>query len=93
MTSIYNFEQYTPPRLTEKQLREELKRREIQKQAILLCVASFLMYLCIVLVSILICREHFMLAVFGILSVCISLMGNGIITVVFYYYRKRRILV
>lgn len=88
MQRIYNFEQKQPPVLTEKMLREEIKRRELKRQTILLRTASVFVCLCFVLFAFFIAPDSMVLAVCSILTVCIALIGNGIISVLFYFKGK-----
>ena len=90
MTLLYDFEKHEPPYFTEKMIREEWKRRELKTQTILLCIASLLMYLCILLFTFLISPVNVILSLCGIFFVCVSLVGNGVLAIVFFYYRSKR---
>lgn len=49
MKQIYNFEQVSPPVLTERQLRAELERRKLQRRVALLAVAGGLMVIALLM--------------------------------------------
>ena len=53
MKQTYNFEQFTPPFLTEKMLRQELQKRTERRHIILLAVAGALFETLFVLLGIL----------------------------------------
>lgn len=84
MNQIYNFEEHTPPRLTERMLRDELERRTLRRQTRLLRIASLLVSLCFLLCGILLLPDYPALAIACLAFVLFSLIGNGIISFVFY---------
>lgn len=84
MNQIYNFNEHTPPVLTERMLREELARRTLRRQTRLLRIASLLVILCFLLCAVLLLPEYPVLAGFCFLFVLFSLVGNGIISIVFH---------
>lgn len=84
MNTVYDFEKYEPPRLNEKMLREEQKRRELKKQILLLRIASVLVSLCIILFAFLVSPDSVLVAVLCIVFVCVCIAGNGLITVLFF---------
>lgn len=87
---FYDFERYNPPCLTEQILLQELKRREWRKQALLIGIASILFYMCMILGTILMSQIHMLFGLVGIGTIIFSLMSNGILSIVFVYYRRRR---
>lgn len=96
MTSIYNFydfDKHEPPRLTEKMLQEELKIREVKRQTILIGIASILFYICMMLCTILMSQIHVIFGIVGIFLIVLSLVSNGILSFVFFHYRRRRAFV
>ena len=84
MNPIYNFNEHTPPVLTERMLRDELERRTLRRQTRLLRIASLLVSLCFLLCGVLLFSEHTVLAIGCLAFVILSLVGNGIISFVFY---------
>ena len=84
MNQIYNFNEHTPPVLTERMLRDELERRTLRRQTRLLRIASLLVSLCVLLCGVLLFSEHTVLAIGCLAFVILSLVGNGIISFVFY---------
>lgn len=84
MNQIYNFNEHTPPVLTERMLRDELARRTLRRQTRLLRIASLLVSLCFLLCGVLLFSEHPVLAIACLVFVILSLVGNGIISFVFY---------
>lgn len=84
MNPIYNFDEHTPPVLNERMLRDELARRTLRRQTALLRIASLLVSLCFLLCGVLLFTEYLVLAIACLAFVIISLVGNGIISFVFY---------
>ncbi len=84
MNQIYNFNEHTPPVLTEHMLRDELARRTLRRQTALLRIASLLVSLCFLLCGVLLFTDYPVLAIACLAFVIISLVGNGIISFVFY---------
>lgn len=84
MNPIYNFNEHTPPALTERMLQDELARRTLRRQTRLLRIASLLVSLCFLLCGVLLFSEHTVLAIGCLAFVILSLVGNGIISFVFY---------
>lgn len=91
MNTVYDFEKYEPPKLSEKMLREEIKRRELRRQIFLLRIASFLVILSIILFAFLISLDSFIIAVLCAVFVCMYLMGNALISVLFF--RKQPVFI
>lgn len=84
MNQIYNFNEHTPPVLTEHMLRDELARRALRRQTRLLRIASLLVSLCFLLCGVLLFSDYTLLAIGCLAFVILSLVGNGIISFVFY---------
>lgn len=84
MNQIYNFNEHTPPVLTERVLRDELARRTLRRQTRLLRIASLLVSLCFLLCGALLFPDYPVLAIGCFIFVVLSLVGNGIISFVFY---------
>lgn len=88
MNTVYNFEQFQPPVVTECNLRKELERREMKKQITLLRIASVIIVIAMVLLAFLIINDSVIFSVLLVVAACISVVGNGIISVLFYYKGK-----
>jgi len=89
MKSIYNFESVDPPKITEKMLFDVSSRRILRKQTILISFASLLTNISIALLSVYISRIRVEAGIICLLFFCFSLIGNGLITVLFIYQRRR----
>ena len=86
MRQIYNFEQHNPPALNENMLRNEIEKRHLKKQTIILAIAGVLAQIAVALFGILVWEIYpaITIACFG--YVLISIMGSSVITVL--YARK-----
>ncbi len=84
MNSIYNFEEHTPPKLTEQMLQAELNRRALHRQTKLLRLAALLVSLCLLLFSAMIFPYSPFLSLAGSLFVVLWLAGSSIIGLVFF---------
>lgn len=83
MKQTYNFEQFTPPFLTEKMLRQELQKRTERRHTVLLAVAGALFDALFVLLGIL-CLDIYPLLAFGcICFAVVSTIGSAAIAIVF----------
>lgn len=89
MKSIYNFEAFEPPKITEKMLKEVTARRVLRKQAILLAIASLLANISIAILAVYVSRIHLLAGIICLSFFCFSLIGNGLISVLFIYQRRR----
>ena len=91
MKSYFNFEQYTPPRLTESVLQKRAQKQNFRCYALLFSIAFLLWNLCFCLFSLLFMHRSFALG-FILLSLwCLSLIGSGVISVIFLYsYQQRK---
>lgn len=88
MNTVYNFEQFQPPVVTEYELLKELERREMKKQITLLRIASVIIVIAMILLAFLIIYDSVIFSVLLVVATCISVVGNGIISVLFYYKGK-----
>ncbi len=88
MNTVYNFEQFQPPVVKESELQKELERREMKKQITLLRIASVIIVIAMILLAFFIINDSVIFSVILIVSACISVVGNGIISVLFYYEGK-----
>lgn len=88
MNTVYDFEQFQPPVVTERKLKKELERREMKKQITLLRIASVIIVIAMVLFAFLIINDSVIFSVLLVVAACISVVGNGIISVLFYYKGK-----
>lgn len=86
MKQIYDFEQNRPPVVTEKLLRERLKKRRLQWQAALIALAAVLTLTVIVLLGYSAQERYPVLTAACFFYVSVSILGCGVITVV--YSRK-----
>ena len=86
MKQIYNFEKSVPPRLTEADIRNELERRTLRRQILLLRIASLLCCLCIALFAFFIFRDSVVVAAISLIMFTLTLIGNGMISLVFHKY-------
>lgn len=89
MKQIYDFTQHEPPRVNEAILREQLRRRELQRQTLLLRIAALLSCVCYAVFAFFIIRDSVIAAVVSILMCTITLIGTGVISLVFHRYGMR----
>ena len=89
MKSIYNFEAVDPPKITEKTLYDLSSRRVLRKQTILISIASLLTNISIAFLSVYISRIRVEAGIICLSFLCFSLIGNGLISVLFIYQRRR----
>ena len=87
MEQIFPFESHTPPPLTEKLLREELERRKLQRQALLLTLAAVLTQACLVTLGLCLYPSQPTLAFVCLAYTCLSVTASGLLALV--YTRKR----
>lgn len=88
MNTVYNFEQFQPPVVTEYKLQKELERREMKKQITLLRIASVIIVIAMILLAFLVIKDSVVFAILLVVATCMSVVGNGIISVLFYYKGK-----
>lgn len=82
MKQIYDFEQHTPPFLTEASLREELSKREKKKQVTMLAIASLLFQIALLFVGYLAYKSYPIITAICIAYVVISIAGSFAVTVI-----------
>lgn len=87
MHSIFDFEGYEPPRLSEAMLKRTLEKKRLERQAALLAVASGFLYLFFALLAILLSPLSLTLSLVLVAFIFISLSGGGLISVIFYKKR------
>ncbi len=90
MKQIYNFDRANPPYLNERLLRKEIERRRLQRQTILLTIASILSQMVVLLFGILLWPIQPVITLVSILYVLTAALSSGVIVIVFT--KKRRIL-
>ncbi|MCM1365184.1 MAG: hypothetical protein NC122_08545 [Faecalibacterium sp.] len=81
---IFDFEKANPPILNERILRQEQERRTLTKQIRVLRIASALMTICLALFAFLVAPKSIAIAIITIVILCISMIGCGVITILFY---------
>jgi len=89
MKQIYDFTQHEPPRINEDMLREQLRRRELKRQTVLLYIASLMCCVCYAAFAFFIIRDSKAAAVLSILLCTVTLIGSGVISVVFLRHGMR----
>lgn len=83
MNLNFDFEQYTPPRITEEKLMLLAERRREVRQLLLLTVASHLMFITLGLAAFLAAPYSMALSIFILAVLALWLTGTGVIAVVF----------
>lgn len=86
MKQIYDFEQNSPPVLNENMLRNELKKKKLNTQTLLLVIAGILMQFVLILLGLSAFDWYPWITVLSFGYVVISVTGGGIIAVT--YIRK-----
>ena len=89
MKQIYNFEKNNPPCLNERYLRKEAERRKLQRQTILLTIASILSQMVVLLFGILMWQIQPVITFVCILYVLTSTFSGSVLMIAFT--KKRRI--
>ena len=85
MQKPYNFEAYTPPRLTAAKLQKEREKRELRRQLRLLRISGALMSLALVAFAILVLPESRLLSMIVTVFAALGLLGAGVVSVVFSF--------
>ena len=88
MKQIYNFEKNNPPCLNERYLRKDAERRKLQRQTILLTIASILSQMVVLLFGILMWQIQPVVTLTCTLYVLTAVLSSGVIVIVFT--KKRR---
>lgn len=86
MKQIYSFDAFTPPRIIEAGLQEELKRRTLKRQILALRIASLLSCLCMAIFAFFIMRDSMIVAAASIVMMTLTLIGSGMIQLVFHKF-------
>ncbi len=84
MKQIYSFDSATPPHISRAKLEEELRRRALRRQILILRISSFLCCLCMAVFAFFIFYDSIIVAVFSIIMLTFTLIGNGMISLVFH---------
>lgn len=80
----FDFENSQPPMLNERMLRQESERRSLIRQIRALRISSVLTALCLALFAFIIAPKSLIIAIATIVVLCVSMIGCGVITVLFY---------
>ena len=91
MKQIYNFEQHTPPVINESMLRKEIEKRKMQRQTLLLTLASILMQAVVILLGIFVYNIYPIMTIVCIAYVFIATVSSGIVA--FAFVKKRGSLI
>lgn len=83
-----DFEAADPPILTERMLEAELERRKLHRQTALLAAAGILLETCLMLLTLLFWQRIPLLALCSAGYLTASVMGAGILTVVYHMERR-----
>lgn len=83
MKQIYDFEQYNPPALSEREVREEIEKRKLRWQTGIIALAGILIQIIIAVLGIGAMEEYPIIAAFCCLYVLLSTTGGSILAVVY----------
>ena len=83
MKQIYNFEQYNPPALNERIIREKIERRKLRWQTALIALAGILMQIIIAALGLGAVEEYPIITIFCCMYVLLSTTGGSILAVVY----------
>lgn len=83
MKQIYDFEQYNPPALNERIIREESERRKLRIQTALVALAGILIQIVVITLGIGIIGEYPNIAAICFLYVLLSTTGGSVLAVVY----------
>ncbi len=83
MKQIYDFEQYNPPALNERLVREESEKRKLRFQTALIAIAGILIQILIAVLGLEAMEEYPVIAVFCFLYVFLSTTGGSVLAVVY----------
>ena len=83
MQKPYNFDAYTPPRLTAAELQKERERLILRRQLRLLRLAGTLMSLALVAFAIFVLPENQLMSMIVTVIAAAGLLGASVVTVVF----------
>lgn len=91
MKQIYNFEQHNPPVLNENMLRNEIEKRQLRKQTIILAIAGVLAQIAVLMFGVMVGETYPIIAIACFGYVVVSIMGSSVIAMV--YTRKGGVIV
>ena len=83
MKMVLDFEQFTPPALNERLLRQELEKRTQRRRTVLLAVAGTLFQAVFILLGLLCWNALPALALACIGFAIVSIVGSGVITIIY----------
>lgn len=83
MKQIYDFEQYNPPALNERIIREESERRKLRIQTALVALAGILIQIVVIALGFGIIGEYPIIATICFLYVLLSTTGGSVLAVVY----------
>lgn len=83
MKTVLDFEQFTPPALNERLLRQKLEKRTRRRRTILLAIAGALFQTVFILLGLLCWNTLPALALACIGSAIVSIIGSGVITIIY----------
>lgn len=83
MKQIYDFEQYNPPALNERIIREESERRKLRIQTALVALAGILIQIVVIALGIGIIGEYPNIAAICFLYELLSTTGGSVLAVVY----------
>lgn len=81
---LFDFEKSQPPMLNEFMLRQESEHRKLMKQIRILRISAVLMALCLALFAFFVAPKSIIIAIASIIILCVSMIGYGVITILFY---------
>ena len=83
MRQIYDFEQYNPPALNERIIREKIEKKKLRLQTVLIAFAGILIQIIIAIFGFEAMEEYPIITVFCCLYVLLSTTGGSILAVVY----------
>ena len=83
MKQIYDFDQYNPPALNERILREQIEQRKLRLQTTLIAFAGILIQIIIAVLGVVAMEEYPIITVMCCMYVLISTTGGSILAVVY----------
>ena len=83
MKQIYNFEQYNPPALNERILREEIEQRKLRWETIAITLAGILAQVVLVMLGFLTVEEYPIIAIVCFAYVVLSATGGSVVAIIF----------
>lgn len=83
MKQIYDFEQYNPPALNERIVREESEKRKLRFQTALIALAGILIQIVVAILGFEIMEEYPVITIFCFLYVFLSTTGGSVLAVVY----------